>query len=317
MLQNNNATEYMSTQVAEEGLTLSSSTTSKKTFVIPQKLIYYGLGATMVILLAVLFIFNISTVMTSVKEGVMNGEFFLYILVGFLAQTIDGALGMAYGISSTTFLMSMGVSPASASASVHIAEVFTSGASGLSHLKFKNVNKKLFKSLVIPGVLGAILGAYILTSIDGKMIKPFISAYLLFMGAVIIAKALKKKTPKKKTKNIGILAAVGGFVDSIGGGGWGPVVASTLIGNGRDARYTIGSVNLAEFFIALAGAGTFTIMMGVNNFIITLGLLIGGVIAAPFAAWICNKINTKVLMIMVGVLIILLSFRTIIMFFYK
>ncbi|MBC8111178.1 MAG: sulfite exporter TauE/SafE family protein [Verrucomicrobia bacterium] len=283
--------------------------------VISQTWILIILGFTMVSLLGLLFFFNQEVVIKSVQEGIFTNDFLLYMLVGFLAQTIDGALGMAYGISSTTFLMSVGVSPAAASASVHIAEIFTSGVSGLSHLRFKNVNKKLFRSLVIPGVLGAILGAYILTSIDGKQIKPFIAGYLLLMGGVIIAKALKKKVPKKKTKNIIPLAAVGGFVDAIGGGGWGPVVASTLIGNGRNAKYTIGSVNLAEFFIAVAGAGTFTIMMGVNNFIITLGLLIGGVAAAPFGAYICNKINTKVLMVMVGILIILLSIRTIVTYF--
>ena len=289
----------------------------KNTFsaVSPGKWLIVGLGLTMVVLLVILFAFNVQVVIKSVQEGVFTGDFLLYVLVGFLAQTIDGALGMAYGISSTTFLMSVGVSPAAASASVHIAEIFTAGASGLSHLRFKNVNKKLFKSLVIPGVLGAILGAYILTKIDGKQIKPFISAYLLVMGGVIIFKALRKKLPKKKTKNIVPLAAAGGFVDAIGGGGWGPVVASTLIGNGRDAKYTIGSVNLAEFFIALAGAATFTLQMGISNFIITLGLLLGGVAAAPFAAYICSRINTKVLMIMVGILIILLSIRTIYTYF--
>jgi hypothetical protein len=305
MLHSENPTEMISETLPENTVPENISTSDPS-----RRWIMLGLGLTMVVLLVILFIYNIDVVVKSVQDGVFTGDFLIYILVGFLAQTIDGALGMAYGISSTTFLMSVGVNPAAASASVHIAEVFTAGASGLSHLKFKNVNKKLFRNLLIPGVIGAILGAYILTSIDGKVIKPFISGYLLIMGGVIISKALKKKTPKKKTKNIVPLAAVGGFVDAIGGGGWGPVVASTLIGNGRDAKYTIGSVNLAEFFIALAGAGTFTVMMGVNNFIITLGLLLGGVAAAPFAAYICTKIKPKTLMIMVGILIILLSIRT-------
>ncbi len=147
-------------------------------------------------------------------------ETLLFIGVGFLAQTIDGALGMAYGISCSSLLLSLGVSPAAASASVHIAEVFTSGASGLSHWRFGNVNKKLFKLLLIPGIIGALTGAYLLSSFDGNIIKPYISAYLLVMGVVVISKALRKKTVKNKTKYVGPLSLLGGFVDAVGGGGW-------------------------------------------------------------------------------------------------
>jgi hypothetical protein len=248
-------------------------------------------------------------------ESFFTAETLLFIGAGFLAQTIDGALGMAYGISSTSLLLSLGVSPAAASASVHIAEVFTSGASGLSHWKFGNVNKKLFRLLLIPGIIGAITGAYILSSFDGKIIKPYISVYLLVMGFVVIGKALRKKAPKKKTKYVGPLALLGGFVDAVGGGGWGPVVTSTLIGSGRDPRYTIGSVNTAEFFIAAAGAGMFTLMIGVDNWRVIIGLLLGGVIASPFAAYVCGKINPKVLMVIVGIVIIALSVRNIISIF--
>lgn len=242
-------------------------------------------------------------------------DFLLFALVGFLAQMIDGALGMAYGISSTTFLLSLGLPPASASASVHAAEVVTSGASGLSHLKFKNVNKKLFRNLVIPGVIGAVIGAYLLSSIDGKQIKPYISAYLLAMGLYVIYKALQNKTIKKKTKNIGPLAFAGGLLDSIGGGGWGPVVVSHLLTNGRNPRYTIGSVNLAEFFVALAGASTFTFLLGIDNWIVVIGLMAGGVFASPFAAYLCQKVNNRTLMLIVGFVIILLSLRTIMLSF--
>jgi uncharacterized membrane protein YfcA len=238
-------------------------------------------------------------------------DFLMFALVGFLAQIVDGALGMAYGISSTTFLLSLGLPPASASASVHAAEVVTSGASGLSHLKFKNVNKKLFRSLVIPGVIGAVIGAYFLSSIDGKEIKPYIAAYLMIMGLVVIYKALQKNILKTKTKNIGPLAFFGGLVDAIGGGGWGPVVVSNLLSKGRNPRYTIGSVNLAEFFIALAGASTFTLMLGINNWIVVVGLMAGGVFASPFAAYLCQKVNNRTLMLIVGFVIIFLSLRTI------
>jgi uncharacterized membrane protein YfcA len=244
-------------------------------------------------------------------ESVFNANLIQFILVGICAQLVDGALGMAYGATCSTFLLSVGLTPAAASASVHIAEIFTTGASGLSHLRFGNVNKKLFLYLLIPGSLGAILGAYLLSDvINPNVIKPLMAIYLLILGAIIIKKAFATVAKKKKTKNVGILAAFGGFMDAIGGGGWGPIVTSTLLSGGRAANYTIGSVNLAEFFIALAGAGTFLIFTGVTGWQIIIGLIIGGIIASPFAALFVNKIKRKHLMILVGVLIIILSIRT-------
>ncbi|WP_421826820.1 sulfite exporter TauE/SafE family protein [Larkinella sp.] len=249
--------------------------------------------------------------LTPVVTELVTPTFWLCVGAGFLAQTIDGALGMAYGISSNSLLLSLGVSPAAASASVHIAEVFTTGASGLSHWKFGNVNKKLFKILVIPGIIGAVTGAYLLSSFDGSFLKPYISVYLIIMGLVIIRKALVRKTAKQKTRLVGPLALLGGFIDAVGGGGWGPVVTSSLLGQGRNPRYTIGSVNMAEFFIAAAGAGTFILMIGTGNWPITAGLLLGGVLASPFAAFICGKVNPKILMVIVGLVIIGLSLRNI------
>ena len=249
--------------------------------------------------------------LTPVITELITPTFWLCVGAGFLAQTIDGALGMAYGISSNSLLLSLGVSPAAASASVHIAEVFTTGASGLSHWKFGNVNKKLFKILVIPGIIGAVTGAYLLSSFDGAFLKPYISVYLIVMGLVIIRKALVRKTAKQKTRFVGPLALLGGFIDAVGGGGWGPVVTSSLLGQGRNPRYTIGSVNLAEFFIAAAGAGTFILMIGTGNWPITAGLLLGGVLASPFAAFICGKVNPSILMVIVGLVIIGLSLRNI------
>jgi uncharacterized protein len=240
-------------------------------------------------------------------------EYLIYCGVGLAAQIIDGALGMAYGISSSTFLINAGVSPAVASASVHIAEVFTSGVSGLSHLRFGNVNKKLFQHLVVPGVIGAIVGAYFVSSFDGDTIKPFVSAYLLIMGIVVIRKAFKVGQKKQKTKKLSPLALLGGFVDSIGGGGWGPVVSTTLISKGRNPKYTIGSVNLAEFFVAFASASTFVFILGTNNWIVIAGLITGGVFAAPFAAMLVRRVKVKFLMVFVGSLIIALSLRTIVM----
>ncbi len=287
-------------------------------------LVKWSLIISSVLLIAIIFIvitiqfkpdFAETETLKQLVAGFNITDFLMFAVVGFLAQMIDGSLGMAYGISSTTFLLSLGLPPASASASVHVAEVVTSGASGISHLKFKNVNEKLFRSLVIPGVIGAVIGAYFLSSIDGKEIKPYIAAYLMVMGLIVIYKALQKTIVKRKTKNIGPLAFFGGIVDAIGGGGWGPVVVSSLLSKGRNPRYTIGSVNLAEFFIALAGASTFTFLLGIDNWIVIAGLMCGGVFASPFAAYLCQKVNNRILMLIVGIVIILLSLRTIMLSF--
>lgn len=249
---------------------------------------------------------------TSVLDN-LDENILLFILAGFVAQLIDGALGMAYGVTATSFLLSFGLSPAVSSASVHASEVFTSGVSGLMHLKFGNVNSKLFKNLLIPGVIGAILGAYILTSLEdySQYIMPIVSIYTLILGIIIIRKALQKKRARSKVKRLFPLAAAGGFLDSIGGGGWGPIVSSTLIANGKNPRYTIGSVNLAEFFVALASSFTFIATIGFTHWSVIFGLIIGGVIAAPIGAFMANKIPTKAMMILVGILIIITSLKRI------
>ncbi|MCW5907855.1 MAG: sulfite exporter TauE/SafE family protein [Chitinophagales bacterium] len=245
----------------------------------------------------------------------LTREMFWYIMVGFGAQMVDGALGMAYGVCSSTFLLSVGVTPAAASASVHVAEVFTTAASGASHYTLGNVNKRLFKALVIPGVLGGIVGAYLLSSFDGNTIKPFVSIYLFFMGILILRKALAKKIERTKIKRIGVLALAGGFLDSVGGGGWGPVVNSTLLSTGKTPRYIIGTVNTVEFFVAFASAGVFTLFMGLQNVQIVIGLILGGVIAAPIGAFLVGKIKTKPMMLMVGLLVCFLSVRTLVKLF--
>lgn len=246
-------------------------------------------------------------------SSVFTPSLFFYIVVGLCAQLVDGALGMAYGATSSSLLLGLGVSPAVSSASVHVAEVFTTGASGFAHFKLGNVNKKLFLCLLIPGMIGAIAGAWLLSDkIDGDFIKPFISTYLMILGIIVIRKGLFSKIKKTKTKRIGPLAFVGGFMDAIGGGGWGPIVTSTLLSKGRSVPYTIGSVNAAEFFISLSSAATFILFTGISGWQVIIGLVIGGVIASPFAAVLVRKIKRKPLMIMVGVLIIILSLRSII-----
>jgi uncharacterized membrane protein YfcA len=245
----------------------------------------------------------------------VNSEILYYIAGGFIAQMIDGALGMAYGVTATTFLLSVGITPAAASASVHASEVFTSGVSGYMHLKFGNVNSKLFKTLVIPGIIGAILGAYVLSSLEeySTYIKPIVSIYTLFLGVIIIRKALIKRMEKRQLKRVGLLALFGGYLDSIGGGGWGPIVSSTLIASGRHPKYTIGSVNLTEFFVSLASSITFFTVIGLGYWQVIIGLILGGVVAAPIAAKLANKLPVKSMMILVGLVIIIVSLRQIIL----
>jgi len=242
----------------------------------------------------------------------MEHNILIFVAVGFVAQIIDGALGMAYGLSSTTFLLSIGIPPAAASASVHTAEVFTTAVSGLSHWKLGNVDKKVFTRLLIPGMLGGILGAYILTAMPAEIIRPFVSVYLLVMGAVILRRSFQATAPEATPGHYHLipLGLVGGFCDAIGGGGWGPIVTTTLVARGDDPRITIGSVNLTEFFVTLVESITFALTIGLVHWKIILGLMIGGGLAAPLAAYICKYLPYRVLMTVVGVVIIGLSIRT-------
>ncbi|MBK8291258.1 MAG: sulfite exporter TauE/SafE family protein [Flammeovirgaceae bacterium] len=261
---------------------------------------------------AILLIFyGADTIKSYDWQSFIGPEFFLFVVGGFIAQMIDGSLGMAYGVSASTFLLSFGISPAASSASVHTAEIFTSGVSGLTHLKFQNVNKKLFKSLLIPGMLGAIAGAYILSSLEeyNYLIRPIVAVYTLCLGLAIIRKAILQTKKKRKTKNVPALASFGGFMDSIGGGGWGPIVTTTLIARGRHPRYTVGSVNLAEFFVSLASSLTFFATIGLSHLQIIVGLLLGGIVAAPIAAHITRKLPIKRMMMFVGFVVILVSIR--------
>ena len=241
----------------------------------------------------------------TVKTTLDNPMFWSAVLVGLLAQIVDGALGMAYGLTSTSFLLATGASPALASASVHMAEVFTTGISGVSHAKFGNVDRKLFLRLLIPGVIGGVLGAVLVTQIDGSTLKPFITAYLLLMGIYVLSKAFRKHvaTRKGEPRHVGKLALLGGFVDTSGGGGWGPVVTTTLVGTGQDPRTTIGSVNFAEFFLTLASATSLFILVDETIWHVVSGLILGGLFAAPLAAYACKMFSTRTLLILVGLLI--------------
>lgn len=243
----------------------------------------------------------------------MDSNIFLFIMVGFIAQLIDGSLGMAYGVSANSFLLSFGLSPSAASASVHASEVVTSFISGLSHLKLGNIDKKMVLSLLIPGMIGGAIGAYVLVNINGDLIKPYIAIYLLIMGIRILYKAFTISEEIDKQPKTGLLVGLGllgGSCDAIGGGGWGPVVTSTLISTGHSPRKAIGSVNFSEFFVTIVESIVFIATIGLTNWKIIVGLIIGGFAAAPLGALLTKKLPAKTIMIIVGCLIIFLQVRT-------
>ncbi|MGZ4117908.1 MAG: TSUP family transporter, partial [Bacteroidia bacterium] len=254
----------------------------------------------------------------------LDSSVLLYILGGFVAQMIDGALGMAYGVSVTTFLLSLGIpaiTPAVASASMHASEIFTTGTSSLVYMRYKNVNNKLFRTLLIPGAIGAIAGAIVISYISKdyvNYVKPFVSVYTLALGVMIVRKALNLhiKT-RKKIKRIKPVALIGGFLDSVGGGGWGPIVTTTLIAGGRNFRYAIGSSHVAKFFVAIISTATFISVIGLSHWHIIFGLVIGSMIAAPISIYLSNKISNKWGLILVGMLVIIVSFKTLIFTFFK
>jgi len=242
----------------------------------------------------------------------LDKNFHWMVLAGFLAQLVDGALGMGYGVTSASILLSTGINPAAISGSIHTAEMFASGASGYSHYKFGNVNKKLFKVLVIPGVIGAVAGAFLLVFLGEKYsgyIRPVLALYTLFLGFKILLNAFVKFNQTKKFKHYGPLAGLGGFLDSFGGGGWGPIVTTTLITKGRSPRFVIGTVSLTEFFVTLASAFTFFTLLGVSHWQTIVALIIGGFIAAPIAAKLAGKLPRKTSFILLGILVIIWSVR--------
>jgi uncharacterized membrane protein YfcA len=243
----------------------------------------------------------------------MGPEFWLFAAVGFAAQLVDGALGMAYGVVSTTVLLANGVPPATASASVHAAKVFTGAASAISHIAHRNIDWRLLVLLAAGGMLGGVAGTYLLTSVDGEQIKPFVVAWLGLMGLVILYRAWKGARPKPFSwKGPFPLGLVGGFFDAVGGGGWGPVVTSTLLGSGADPRKAIGTTNAAEAFVAAAVSAAFiaALVSGhwktddlAQHMWSVLGLIAGGVVAAPIAGWMTKVLPIRALTWIVGVVV--------------
>ena len=229
-------------------------------------------------------------------------------MIGFAAQMVDGALGMAFGQISSTLLIAMGVPPAAASAGVHTAETFTTAVSGISHVAHRNVDWRLFFRLVVPGVIGGVLGAYVLTSVDASVAKPFVLAYLTGLGLYLFYRGVMHRHTEKTPRVVSPLGLIGGFLDAAGGGGWGGIVTSNLLVQGSNPRKTIGTVNTAEFFLTVTISATFIATLGWQAFTTaTLGLLIGGVCAAPFGAWIAKRVNADTLLTFVGTLLTIVS----------
>lgn len=235
------------------------------------------------------------------------GEFWTFLAIGFTAQMVDGLVGMGYGVTAAIGLMSFNVPAVAMSSSIHTAEMFASGASGYSHYRFGNVKRELFRSLLFPGVLGAIGGALLLVWLDGKgseYVKPALAVYTLVLGLRILWRVFFPKTAASEIKRVGLLAGMGGFLDSFGGGGWGPLVTGTLITKGKTPRYVIGSVSLSEFFVTLASAITFFAAIGIGHWPVILGLILGGMLAAPLAARFVGILPTRYMMIGIGLMVV-------------
>ncbi len=233
--------------------------------------------------------------------------FFWFVLIGLAAQLVDGALGMAYGLVSSSVLLGMGLPPAQVSASIHAAEVFTTGASGASHIALGNVDRRLFLRLAIPGVVGGVIGAYVLTQLPGDLIRPFVYLYLLVLAVLILVRASGRMVPRREVRRVPVLGFFAGLLDASGGGGWGPLATSTLLAGGGQARTVIGSVNAAEFVVTLAVSITFFLSIGIEHLQIVLGLLVGGMIAAPVAALLVRRVREKWVLVAVGLLVLCIS----------
>jgi uncharacterized protein len=228
-----------------------------------------------------------------------------FIAVGFAAQLVDGALGMAFGVISNTLLVSvLGVPPKQGSASVHLVEMFTTAASGISHVLHRNVDWWLFVRLVLPGIVGGVTGAWVILHLDASVSRPFVMAYLSIIGVYLLARSFGVVPKTRRPRFIAPLGLVGGFLDAVGGGGWGPVVTSNLLLQGSDPRKTIGTVNTAEFFLTTAISAAFVAGLGLEAFTIaTIGLLIGGVAAAPLGALLVKRVDPTILLRLVGVVL--------------
>ena len=279
----------------------------------------YIIAITIVVLIALLSYAILTVNQLAALHLVLQRDhhlFYWMVLTGFCAEIIAGSMGMGYGVICTTILLILNIPPAIISASIHSAESFTSAAGTISHWQLKNIDKKLVKALAIPAVIGAVIGALTLTYVGenyAKLTKPVIAVYTMYLGLRILRNAYKNKTGNehKKKTNIPILGLIGGFIDSFGGGGWGPLVTGTFIKNGHAPRYIIGSSTMAKCILTVASAITFIFTVGIQHWNIVAGLLIGGIITAPFSAMLTSRLPIRKMFIAVGIVVIIMSFITI------
>lgn len=285
-----------------------------------RKVVNKYMVAIAILLVAVLFTYYfLSAEQLTALQNVLNKDnhlFYWMLLVGFGAEVVAGSMGMGYGVICTSLLLILNVPPPVVSASIHSAEAFTSAAGTVSHWQLGNINKKLAIALAIPAIIGAVIGALLLTYVGeryAKITKPFIAAYTMYLGVRILQNAFKKKVvnSKKKKSNITALGLIGGFIDSFGGGGWGPLVTGTFIKNGHTPRFVIGSSTFAKCILTIASAITFIFTIGISHWNVVAGLLIGGIITAPFSAMLTAKLPTKKMFIAVGIVVIVCGLITI------
>lgn len=245
----------------------------------------------------------------------MDHSWWLYFGVGLVAQLVDGALGMAFGVTATSVMLTFGTAPAQASAMVHIAEIFTTAASGLSHYSQRNIDWSIVRRIAVPGMAGAVVGATVLSNVDGKAIAPFIHGYLLLVGLLILVRVVRRWLPPDPgRRGLPAVGFAGGLLDAMGGGGWGPIVTGTLIGRGHVPRYVIGSVNLTEFLVTAATSAAFIVTLGVADLSPVVPLILGGLVSAPFAGYLARVAPARLLLLLVGTLIVLLSGRSLLLF---
>lgn len=308
--------------VGEEVISRSEeviSTDVVKTFRNKSNKYLVALGALLLIGAVVFILFlngELDTLLSALNKD--HHLFYWMVLVGFLAEIVAGSMGMGYGVICTTILLILNIPPPIISASIHSAESFTTAAGSISHYKFGNVNKKLTKLLAVPAIIGAVIGALLLSYVGeryAKMTKPVLAAYTLYLGVRILQNAFTKKNGnngiRKKRTNITVLGLIGGFIDSFGGGGWGPLVTGTFIKNGHTPRYVIGSSTVAKFILTLASAVTFIFTVGIHHWNLVAGLLLGGIITAPFSAMLTAKLPVKKMFVAVGIVVIVMSLITI------
>jgi uncharacterized protein len=279
---------------------------------------YMIAAAVVALVLLCTYLFLSAAQLTELQAALHKDNYLFYwmLLVGFTAEIVAGSMGMGYGVICTTILLILNVPPPVISASIHSAESFTSAAGSISHWQLGNINKKLAKSLAIPAIIGAVIGALLLSYVGeryAKITKPFIAVYSMYLGIRILQNAFKKReiNQKKKATKITALALIGGFIDSFGGGGWGPLVTGTFIKNGHTPRYVIGSSTLAKCVLTVASAVTFIFTIGIHHWNIVAGLLIGGIVTAPFSAMLTAKLPTKKMFVAVGIVVIFCSLITI------